>query len=275
MNSSRPLSFAEAVTEAVREFATTGYRSEERLRYWLDELRAAAQRDMVPEERVAEDLRRALGAEYERLVERGELLRRNPAVSRFTLERVRPELRAELDRRIMASAELIKRNREEMMATTLRRFAGWATSVSIGGDEGIRKNPVKSHIRKALTSLPFAERRVAIDQGAKLASALTDTLATGGGALAGQWRQHHTRYPREVHTERNGRWYLVRDSWAHRAGLVKPIPENGYVDEHERPGQLVYCRCTFLYVFTLRQLPDEMLTQRGRDELERVRGLAA
>ena len=275
MISSRPLSFAEAVTEAVREFATTGYRSEERLRYWLDELRAAALRDMVPEAQLMADLRRALGAEFSRLVDRGELLRHTPGASRFTLERVRPELRAELDRRIMASANLIRLNREEAVAQTLRRFSGWATSVPPGGDETVRRNPVKSDIRKALASLPYVERRLHVDQGHKLLANLSDVLARGSGALAMRWRQHHTRYPRETHALRDGRTYLIRGTWATERGLVRPQEGSGYLDEITQPGQEVNCRCTGTYLLSLRQLPDEMLTEKGRAELEHARNLVA
>ena len=274
MISSRPRSFYETVTAAVTEFAQTGYHSEERLRHWLDELRAAAIRDMVPEAQVVAELRRALGAEFERLVDRGELLRSNPGVSRFTLERVRPQLRAELDRRIMASASLIKLNREEAMAATLRRFSGWATSVPLGGDEAVRRNPVKSDIRKSLASLPYVERRCVTDQTHKFLANLSEILGRGAGALAAVWHHHHVRYPREEHVARDGKVYLLRGSWAHERGLVKPGPA-GYYDDVTKAGEEISCRCTAEFLTTLRQLPDDMLTEKGRAELERVRNLAA
>jgi hypothetical protein len=46
---------------------------------------------------------------------------------------------------------------------------------------------------------------------------------------------------------------------------------NGYTDEIEQPGEFVYCRCYYQWIYALRDLPRDMLTQRGIDELQRVR----
>jgi hypothetical protein len=77
---------------------------------------------------------------------------------------VKPKLHAELQRRIMSAANLIRLNRADMMNRTLQRFSGWATSVPAGGSKVTDTMEVKNSVSKALKNLPFTERRVMIDQ---------------------------------------------------------------------------------------------------------------
>ena len=125
--------FNEILTEAVSFFEEKGYVSDEDLALWTDRLRSASDREMGNEKQMIDVVTRSLRASYDRDITRGAILKTNPAVSRMTLARVKPSLRAELDRRIMASASLIKLNRHESKETTLRRFSGWATSIPPGG----------------------------------------------------------------------------------------------------------------------------------------------
>jgi hypothetical protein len=41
----------------------------------------------------------------------------------------------------------------------------------------------------------------------------------------------------------------------------------GYTDEMSTPGEEVYCRCAYVYIYSLRKLPDEMLTIKGKNLL--------
>ncbi len=274
MKTRRPETFYEVVTAAVSDLASYGYDSQQRVDDWSRRIREAAVRDLVPEAELDRQLRSNLGQVYERMIDRGGVLRQHPGLPRFTLERVKPRLRAELDRRIAASANLIRLNRRQAIEDTLQRFAGWATSVPPDRSETVAKNPVKSDVRKALASLPFRERRVAIDQGAKLLSNLSNILATDGGAIFFIWHQHYTNNPRHTHKLRDGKVYLIRDSWAHQRGLVKPGPA-GYTDEITAAGEEPMCRCTVTYGYAIGRLPEDMLTQKGRDELARVRAQIA
>lgn len=266
--------FSEVLTAAVSDFALNGYDSEMRLEHWMAEIRAAARRDLVPEEQVARELQRTLGAVYQREVERGGLLRANPAIGRFTFDRVKPKLRDELSRRTLASASLIRLNREAKVEDTVRRFAGWGTSIPPGGSEAIRRNPVKADIRRALARLPFEDRRVAVDQGHKFASNLNDILVTDAGAIAMDWRHHHSNNPRPDHIARNGLIYLIRGCWAHEQGLVKP-GDAGYYDEVTKPAEEPMCRCTAKAIFAISRLPADMITAKGRAELARIKEKAA
>lgn len=268
-----PDTFQDVVNAAVADMIEHGYDSQERVDRWMAAIRAAAVGSLVPESVLAETLRQSFRASYRRQVEGGELARRNPGIARFTIQNVEPRLRAELDRRIMASAQLIKLNRTEAVEKTLRRFSGWSTSIPAGGTDQADRRAVKNDVKKAMRQLPYVERRVLIDQGHKFVAALSETVAVGGGAIAGvwhsRWRQAGYDY-REDHKERDRLVYAVRGNWAIERGLMKAGPA-GYTDQITKPGEEVFCRCSYSFLYNLRDLPADMLTVKGRAELARVR----
>ncbi len=269
----RPRSVFDTLTDAVNDLAANGYDSEERVSYWRDAIRRAAEAAGKNAADVERMVRSSLGTVYHRLVDRAGLLKMHPGVARFTVDRVRPQLRAELDRRIRASADLIKLNRKAAVEKTLQRFSGWATSVPKGGTRTADKVETKAAIGKALRDLPFVERRCIIDQSSKLVSSINDVVAVGGGAIAGCWHSNFRQSgynARHSHKERDGKYYLIRNSWAHDFGLVKPSID-GYTDQITQPAEEVFCRCQYRYVYAIRDLPEEMITAKGREELERVR----
>ena len=162
---------------------------------------------------------------------------------------MRPELHAELNRRIAASIDLIKLNRPQAILKTQQRFRGWATSIPPGGTpkEGkakLKKVEQKKELRKALASLPFEERRVAIDQSAKLFAAINTTVAVNGGAIGAYWQAHGPHQKgydgRPAHNARDGKFFLIRNSWADKVGFVKPNSD-GYTDEIEQVAELPFC----------------------------------
>lgn len=265
--------FDAILNEAIDDILAHGFDSQERVDRWMIRLRDAARTSMISAESLEQRLRDGLTQRYRKMVDGGEILRLNPGIERFTLDRIKPQLRSELDRRIMASANLIRLNRDQAIDKTLQRFAGWSTSIPKGGVSAESKRDVKRNAKKALASLPFEERRVLIDQGHKLISAINEIVASDGGAIAGRWRSHWRQAGynyREDHKERDDKVYLVRDSWAHRAGLVKPAG-NPYYDEITAAGQEPFCRCWIVWAYSLRELPQDMLTAKGRASLETAR----
>ena len=176
----------------------------------------------------------------------------------------------------MASAQLIKLNRQQSIAKTLQRFSGWATSIPAGGSKAVDKPEVRDDLKKALRSLPYEERRVAIDQGHKLVATINDLVAVEGGAIAGEWHSNF-RQPgydaRPDHKERDGGVYLIRGNWASAQGLVKPGPA-GWSDSITQPAEEPFCRCQFHYIYSLRRLPEGMLTAKGRAALQTAQRVA-
>ena len=262
----RKESFFELLTEAINYFASHGFTSKTEVDAWVRRLRQAAIGALPSTTSVETDIRRALTRSYTQLVTNGGLKRDNSAVSAFTIDRLRPAMRRELDRRIAMSADLIKLNRQQAIETTVRRFAGWASSVPAGGSDVVDRKAEKAAIRKPLAKMDFIARRCVIDQTHKFAAAVNDIVAQDGGAIAAiwhsPWRQTGYDY-REDHKERDDKVYLIRDSWAQKKGLIKP-GSAGYTDQITQPGEEVYCGCKYQYVYSLNRLPPEMLTEKGR-----------
>lgn len=267
------MTFYETITAAINDMSKHGFDSKKRLDDWVTKIRKAAVSSMIPKGLLERSLNATLQTIYKKMVTKGKIFEYHPGVSRYTVERLTPKMRSELDRRVAASANLITLNREQSIQKTLQRFSGWATSVPAGGTTQTDKVEVKDNVQKALRALPFEERRVCIDQGHKLISSINEIVANDGGAIACQWhsnwRQKNYDY-REDHKERDGEIYLIKGSWAHKAGLVK-AGDVGYYESITKPAEEPFCRCTGVYLYSLSQLPDNMLTVKGREKLAEVR----
>jgi hypothetical protein len=263
-------SFYDVVTAAVADIIQYGFDSEERVNRWLERIDAAARASLIPEAQMVEILRTTLARTFRRATALPHLKRIHQGVSTFTLANVKPKLRAELQRHIMASAQLIKLNRMEMIAQTKRRFAGWASSIPPGGTEVAKRAEVKDTIRRGMSGLSFVERRCLTDQGLKLVSSINSIIAADGGAIAMRWHHVHQRgggyTPRPEHVARDKKVYLIRDSWAHARGLVKPGPA-GYLDQITQPAEEVSCRCSGQFLYSVGALPADMVTAKGREQL--------
>lgn len=267
--------FDQTVDEAVDEMARTGFVSAERLAYWEERIRRAAEAER-PGARMEDILRDFLARSYDKMLARGVDPKLHKGIARWTLEKVRPELRAELDRRIMASANLIRLNKKKRVEETLQRFSGWSTSIPPGGSAEPEKRDAKDRIKKPIASLPFEERRCLTDQGHKLFSSLNNIVAEGGGAIAvvwhSRWRQPGYNF-RAEHKERDGLVYGIRGAWSYEKGLTKK-PDAGWYDEVTAFAEEPYCRCSGQYVYSLRELekiaPD-VLTTKGRAALDDAR----
>lgn len=270
-------SFYQVITAAIADLSAHGYDSQDRVDMWALRIKEAARSAMTPAPTLRKALDRTFNSIYGNMIERGNILERHRGIPRFTLQKLKPKLRAELDRRIMASTNLITLNREASIEKTMQRFRGWATSVPVGGSRAVEKPEVKANLRKALTGLPFEERRVIIDQSHKFNNALSNILAVDGGAIAlvwhSRWRQPGYDY-REDHKERDRHVYLIRGSWAQSKGFVKPGPD-GYSDQITQPAEEPFCRCTASYEYALRDLPSNMLTKKGAEQLQQVRNAIA
>lgn len=269
--------YSQVLDQAINDMTTNGYDSAERVAYWSTQLRLAAERVMKSSAQVEQAVRDGLEQVYRRMIERGEIAKYHPGVGRFTLEKLRPELRNELSKSIMASANLIKLNKERRQAETLQRFQGWATSIPKGGSRSTNKREEKENLRKPIAQIKFEQKRVEIDQAHKLISSLNGIIAKSGGAIAAKWVSHW-RQPNydfdEAHKERaydpTGNVYLLRSSWALDQGLIKPMRGVGYADQFDQPAERPFCRCYWVFVYNLRDLPEEMLTALGKKTLAAV-----
>lgn len=264
-------SYNEVLTAAIHDFREHGYDSQERLDFWMYELAEAAERSLVSESVLDQNIKSILRSKFDRMINKGAILKSHRELKRYNLDIVMPHLRTELDQRILSSASLIKLNREEMVQKVLRRFAGWSTSIPAGGSDTESVKDIKKGMK--LSDMSFVERRVMIDQGHKMVSALNNIVAAGNGALAAIWHSHW-RDPaydyRPDHKERDDKVYAIRGNWAIEQGLMKRGP-NPYYDEITQPGQEVYCRCYAQFLYSINRLPDDMLTKAGLDAAKGIK----
>jgi hypothetical protein len=265
--------FYEVISAAIADLSEHGFDSQERVERWMRELRAAAVECLVPASVLERNLRDVLERTYSRTLATGRLAKVQPGVSNFTVQMLTPKLRAELDRRILASANLIKLNREASIQRTLQRFSGWATSIPAGGSDVVKRGEEAQKVRRSIAGLPFEERRVVIDQGGKLASSLNDIIAVDGGAIVGTWRHIHPSagyQSRPEHLAMDGEIFVIRDNWALRKDLIK-LAGHKYTDQVDAPGGPVFCSCYYEYGYSLRDLPAEMITAKGKEALLEAR----
>ncbi|WP_080483993.1 Hint domain-containing protein [Burkholderia cenocepacia] len=235
--------FHDVLTEAIRDITEHGYDDPGRLQEWLRRLRFAAMADLPTDAEMRNRMQTAMDAVFHRTLSKTGALRYHPGVPRFTIERLAPSLRPELDKRVRASVDLIKLNRERAVEQSLQRLAGWVSSVPAGGSRAVDKPEVRESIAKPIRQLRYEERRVSIDQGHKLMSSINAVIAEQTQAIGAKWRSHYrdkSYNARPDHAERDSKIYLVRGSWAHEQGLVKPGPA-GYTDQITMPGEEVFC----------------------------------
>lgn len=265
--------FTRTVRDAVKFFLRNGYSSREELERWQSIIRQAAESE-TSDDYIAM-VTRNLTKAYDLQIGRAGALKRHQGISRFTLNYLEPKLRTELDRRILTSADLIQLNRKKAIDTTLSRFSGWASSIpssdsiALTGIQGTMRETAE-HIQKAAEKVDYEARRVMIDQNHKLIANIDNVIATSNNAIAAEWHSHWRRpgYDyREDHKERDLKFYLIRGNWAQKNGYVK-AGSSGYLDEITQPGEEVFCDCYVTYIYNLRSIPDDMLTQKGKKFME-------
>lgn len=262
------MSFYEVLSAAIKDLSEHGYDSAERVAMWIERIRIAARDSLVSEVVLEQKLRQHLAQVFDRTVNSGRLLKVHPGVSQYTLAAIKPKLRRELDRRILANASLIKLNRDKAIAETVQRFAGWATSIPIGGSDITNRKEENQKVRRGMAGLSYVERRCLTDQSHKLVASINDIVAKDGGAIAMKW--HHVAegppayQSRPEHVARNGKIYAIRDSWAMQKGFMK-LGGHSYLDEITQPGEEVSCRCSGIYLYTVSQLPSDMITVKGKE----------
>lgn len=211
---------------------------------------------------------------YVKEVERGGLLKTNKGVTAWELASISPQLRDELNRRIMFSVSLIKQNKMKATETTLQRFNGWLSSLpavpEVRETQIDNLSDISRGIGKPLAELPYDERRVAIDQSQKLIANLNQITAYDCGAIGAYWHSHWRQAGydyREDHKELSGKFYVIKNSPAMQEGLVKKGGHE-YLDElPEQPGEAIFCRCYYEYIYRLGRVPEECLTQKGKEAL--------
>ena len=262
------IDFYRTLAKALDEFSKFGYDSLDRLNYWLGQLRIAANHALPAQDQVRRQIRARLGQMFKNATSKTAFQRNHPALAQYALQRLGPRLAPLLERRILASADLITLHRDQSIEKVLQRFQGLVTSIPPGGTRSIEYSEAKKAISKSLRQMTFEERRVVIDQGHKLVANVQQTIAEDNDAIGFRWRHVHEvgYHGRPEHEARDGEFFPLRGNWAMRDGLMKK-GQNPYMDEIDMVAQAPFCRCWAVWVYNIRDLPDECLTEKGRDRI--------
>ena len=199
-------------------------------------------------------------------------------VSLFTLDNVKPHLRAELSRRILGlaeeTAELIGTDRAQIITSTMERYAKWLTPIAEGDIQKISLANLDT-VLVAYSELSNSERKreAMIRQGIRFGAILSEIIAIDAGAIACKWIDQSLKLDcacYDNHCEQDGKVYAVRGSWVERRGFITP-PPHGYFDEITPPAHDFGCLCYVTWLYSLRSLPPCMLSEQGEVALTEAR----
>lgn len=142
-----------------------------------------------------------------------------------------------------------------------------------GAKDKLSKSKI-TEIKRELRYLTKWSRLFYIYKAISLSTEINHIFALEGGVIAARWSYRQLDEQGEYqktynHKERAGRIYAVRGNWAIEKGLMKVGP-NGYIDEISLPNQEIGCMCSFVYLYGLAGLPDDMITKKGRDALKEI-----
>ncbi|MFP3798433.1 hypothetical protein [Paraburkholderia sp. SIMBA_027] len=115
--------------------------------------------------------------------------------------------------------------------------------------------PEIANVVKPSQKLQYEYRRVANDQGHKLAAAIGEAVAESQQAIGYVWHHHFSKGPRTDHVALDGTVLLYKSSWAAQRGLIQPLPGTDWAEDlGTKPALEINCRCTAQYLYTLRAL---------------------
>ncbi len=189
----------------------------------------------------------------------------------------------ELERRQKMCFDLIKDKQQKNIDEIKRRILGWSTEIQTKtkGDEFAKGFKESIDMPKISTEFTKHEAFILRDQNAKMLSNIDYITHTKEGAIGFFWKTREDKrvvgnptglYPKgnamhNNHYIREGKFFMIRDNWAQKQGLVKKISDVMYVDEIPDgiPANGINCRCVAMYVLEVEDVPTEILTNKGRE----------
>ncbi len=154
----------------------------------------------------------------------------------------------------------------------LQRFL---EQVPAGGTKDKAIKSQISEIKKELRPLAEWDRLFYIYKTMSFPSEIQYIFALEGDPIAAIWHYSQSDEQGEYrktynHKQRDGHVYAVRGNWAIRKGLMKARSPDGYIDDIDRPCQEIGCMCHLQWLYGIRRLPHDMVTEKGWSELRRV-----
>ncbi len=182
-------------------------------------------------------------------------------------DRLLPEIRQQLDAsvgRFLSHAETVFAQYQAEFLSLLDDFLG--DPPRLAKEIGPRVTPVKrelgyyakwDRLLGVLTSFAFLNEVEYIFHRRE------------GRYIAVEWRYSEADKqmdfaPESDHPTRDGAIYAVRDNWAIQKGMMVP-GSVGYIDDTDIPGRQLGCMCNLRWISSPAQLPEDMLTDIGRE----------
>lgn len=202
-------------------------------------------------------------------------------ITKASINDLKPKFRKEIEDRVKISFNLMKNQEDELKQKIASRFINW---VSIDSKE-VRGNTTSK--QSLLNFLDFAKENsiaedhakfILQDQTRKMIANLDDLVARENNAIGGIWHNRQDRrvvgnpqgiYPHAEskahgnHWEREGKFYIFKDSWAYQKGYVKGELYDNLEDGGV--GVAIGCRCRLEFIYDLRDVPYENLTKKGKE----------
>ncbi len=172
------------------------------------------------------------------------------------------EFQSELLARLAITDSLIEALRDRTIDDMTRQFIGWASSVVPGTKN---KNSADVLKRINVNNISDHEIRIVYDQKDKMLESMGFYIAKKYGAICGVWHSLW-RVPgynyRADHKEKDLRYYFFREAAPVRAGFIRHGVS--YVDDEVLPGSEINCKCHYSYLYDIRSIPAEYLSNFGK-----------
>ena len=261
-------SFSTVLGLAVGAIALYGLLSSKQLKDWEKALIAAALFTFMQPKEMNVVLYKRLDGIYKDMVTDKKLLKKYPNMDRGAFDRAKDKILHRLALRKFLGADLIEKNYRESIDTVVRRFIGWASSVPAGGIKELDREVEKRKIQKAILSVDAEGKFIVRDQMHKFQTEIEEILSVDGQAIAAKWHSQwrvpgYNYREKHKHIDVSGEVFVIRDNWALQGRLMK-LSGRKYTDSIIRPGMEPNCKCVYEYIYSLSDLPDDMLTAKGR-----------
>ena len=154
----------------------------------------------------------------------------------------------------------------EQLTQLLDLLLEFLKQVPIGGTKDKLAKSKITEIKRELRCLTKWTRLFYTLKAFSLASEIQRVFILENGAIAMEWNSHWRQLNydyRETHKERDGKVYAIRGSWAVKEGLINKGA--GYTDEMTATAEEIGCQCYGNYFISPSELPEEMLTQKGKE----------
>lgn len=234
--------------------------------------------------------------EYNKYIKKG-YTKTNPGINAYKINDLKPKFKKELKNSIDNSLGLIKTQNEQTMNLLEQRFRNWANipskelRASLTNPKKILSN-LKENILNESENKYRTEKHLQFiikDQTNKMLGAMDKITADEIGAIGFIWKTTQDNkvvgtpgglYPEgtkahEDHYDREGKFYIYKDSWAVKNGYIVPRNRIGYSDQIKdgMPSIPIGCRCWAKSIYDLEDIPSEyksIITKKGQEFIDRV-----